>query len=117
MRKHLFLLLFALSLSMSANAWVRVPLTTNYEDCMPIGHGYGKSPMRPPVVYIEDYTLSFVADHPDYILNIKDEDGEVVYSTPVYTTETQVVLPSTLSGDYEIELIMGYWKFIGWINL
>ena len=65
MRKHLFLLLFALSLSMSANAWVRVPLTTNYEDCMPIGHGYGKSPMRPPVIYIEDYTLSFVADHPE----------------------------------------------------
>jgi hypothetical protein len=65
MRKHLFLLLFALSLSMGANAWVRVPLTTNYEDCMPIGHGHGKSPMRPPVVYIEDYTLSFVADHPE----------------------------------------------------
>lgn len=117
MRKHLFLLLFALSLSMSANAWVRVPLTTNYEDCMPIGHGYGKSPMRPPVVYIEDYTLSFTADHPDYILNIKDEDGEVVYSTTVFSSMTQVTLPSTLSGDYEIELLMGNWKFMGFITL
>lgn len=35
----------------------------------------------------------------------------------VYSTETQVVLPSTLSGDYEIELRMGYWKFTGWITL
>lgn len=117
MRKHFLLLLFALSLSMSANASHKIPFVTGIVDDMPIGHGHAKSPMRPPVVYIEDYTLSFTADHPEYILNIKDEDGEVVYSTPVYTTETQVVLPSTLSGDYEIELIMGYWKFIGWINI
>ncbi|MBO5549711.1 MAG: hypothetical protein J5954_08865 [Prevotella sp.] len=73
--------------------------------------------MRPPTVYIEDYTVTFVAGHPDYALNIKDENSDVVYSTTVCSTETQVVLPSTLSGDYEIELIMGYWKFIGWINL
>lgn len=61
--------------------------------------------------------LAFVAGHPDYALNIKDENGDVVYSTTVCSTETQVVLPSTLSGDYEIELIMGYWKFAGWIGL
>ena len=66
---------------------------------------------------IEDYTLSFVADHPDYILNIKDEDGEVVYSTTVFSAMTQVTLPSDLSGDYEIELLMGNWKFTGWIGL
>ena len=60
---------------------------------------------------------AFVAGHPDYVLNIKDENGDVVYSTTVCSIETQVVLPSTLSGEYEIELIMGYWKFIGWINI
>ncbi len=60
---------------------------------------------------------AFVAGHPDYALNIKDENGDVVYSTPVCSTETQVVLPSTLSGDYEIELIMGYWKFTRFITL
>ncbi len=73
--------------------------------------------MRPPVVYIEDHTLAFVADHPEYILNIKDEDGEVVYSTVVYSTLTQVTLPSILSGEYVIELTMGNWKFTGFINL
>lgn len=117
MRKHLLLLLFALSLSMSANASHKIPFVTGIVDDMPIGHGHAKSPMRPPTVYIEDYTLAFVADHPDYVLNIKDEDGDVVYSTVVYSSETQVVLPSTLSGDHEIELIMGYWKFTGFINL
>lgn len=86
-------------------------------DKMPMGNGQPKSPMRPPVVYIEDYTLAFVADHPEYILNIKDEDGEVVYSTVVYSTLTQVTLPSILSGEYVIELRMGYWLFTGWIEL
>jgi hypothetical protein len=55
--------------------------------------------------------------HPDYILYIKDEDGDVVFTTTVYSAQTQVVLPSTLSGDYEVELVMGNWLFTGWINL
>ena len=117
MRKSFYLLLIALSLSTSAAAWDRIQLAVGIIDGMPIGHGHGKSPMRPPVVYIEDHTLSFVVDHPDYELTIKDEDGEVVYSTVVYSTLTQVTLPSILSGEYVIELRMGYWLFTGWIEL
>ena len=117
MRKSFYLLLIALSLSTSAAAWDRIPLAVGIIESMPIGNGHGKSPMRPPVVYLEDHTLAFVADHPEYILNIKDEDGEVVYSTVVYSTLTQVTLPSILSGEYVIELRMGYWLFTGWIEL
>lgn len=117
MRKSFYLLLIALSLSTSAVAWDRIPLTTNLEEHIAGGNGYPKSPMRPPVVYIEDYTLTFVADHPEYILNIKDEDGEVLYSMVVTPAETQVTLPSILSGEYVIELTMGNWKFTGYINL
>ena len=73
--------------------------------------------MLVPKVYIDDYTLLFAVDHPEYVLNIKDEDDNVVFSTVVYSAQTQVVLPSTLSGDYQIELVMGIWKFTGWINL
>ena len=120
--KKLFILLVSASMmgtrmGTSAYAWNQIPIAVSYDDNRPIGHGHGKSPMRPPVVYIEDYTLSFTADHPDYILNIKDEDGEVVYSTTVFSSMTQVTLPSTLSGDYEIELLMGNWKFMGFITL
>jgi len=94
-----------------------IPLSVKLINPKPVGHSTPKSPMQPPTVYIEDFTLSFVADHPDYILNIKDEDGDVVYTTTVYSAMTQVALPSTLSGGYEIELIMGNWLFTGWINL
>ena len=118
MRKVLFLFLCAFMMSTSVYAWDIIPFTVSIDDDdMPIGNGYPKAPMQAPTVYIEDYSLSFVADHPEYILNIKDEDGEVVYTTTVFSTQTQVVLPSILSGDYEVNLVMGNWLFVGWINL
>jgi hypothetical protein len=118
MKKILLFVLGAFLFSTKLTAWEQIPFTVNGDiDIMPIGHGYGKSPMRPPVVYIEDYTLTFAVDHPDYVLTIKDEDGVTVYSTTVFSAQTEVILPSTLSGDYEIQLVMGNWLFTGWINL
>ena len=117
--KRLFLFLFgATILSTSLPAQELVPLTVciNEED-QPIGNDLPKSPINVPTVYIDNYTLLFEASHPDYILNIKDEYGNVVYTTVVYSAQTQVVLPSTLSGNYQIELVMGYWLFKGWINI
>ena len=118
MKKLLLCLFGVFFFSTSWSAQVLVPLTVCIEENdQPLGNGYPKAPIRAPKVYIEDYTLLFAVDHPDYILNIMDEDGAVVYSTVVYSTQTQVVLPSTLSGDYEIQLVMGNWLFSGWINL
>ena len=82
-----------------------------------VGNQPIKSPATPPTVYQEDNTLTFVADHPEYVLYIKDEDEEVVYSAVVTSAETEVTLPSYLSGTYEIELVMGNWLFTGWIDL
>ena len=76
-----------------------------------------RGPIEAPTVYIEDYSLSFEASHPDYVLNIKDEDGGVVYTTTVYSAVTLVTLPATLSGNYEIELVYGGWLFTGNISL
>ena len=73
--------------------------------------------MLAPKVYIDDYTLLFEVNHPEYVLNIKDENDNVVYSTVVSSTQTQVVLPSTLSGTYEIQLVVNNLQFKGWINL
>ena len=84
---------------------------------MPIGNGFGRSSVTPPIVYIDDYTLLFEVNHPEYVLNIKDENNNVVYSTVVYSTQTQVVLPSTLSGDYQIELFLDNLLFKGIITL
>lgn len=117
--KKFFLFLFsAFIYSTNVSAQVLVPLTVSIEeDEQPLGNGYTKTPTLAPTVYIDDYTLLFEVDHPEYVLYIKDEDDNVVYSTVVYSTQTQVVLPSTLSGNYQIELVMDYWLFTGWINL
>jgi hypothetical protein len=95
-----------------------IPLTIcPYENEQPGGNDFPKTPITAPKVYIDDYTLLFEANHPEYVLNIKDEGDNVVYTTTVYSTQTQVVLPSILSGDYQIELVMGYWLFTGYITL
>lgn len=118
MKKKLLILFGVFILSTNLSALELVPLTVSIEENdQPGGNGHGRSPIEVPLVYIEDYTLTFTVGHPDYVLTIKDEDGAVAYSTVVYSIQTQVVLPSSLSGDYEILLIMGNWLFTGWINL
>lgn len=104
---------------LSTSLWAKevIPFSVHYEDNMPIGNGNPRSPIEVPLVYIEDYTLSFETSHPDYTLIIKDEDGYVVYTTTVFSTDIEVILPSTLSGDYEVNLIMGNWLFTGLITL
>ena len=117
MKKLLLMIVGACMLSTSLFAKEAIPFSVHYEDEQPVGNGNPRSPIEVPLVYIEDNTLTFEINHPDYVLTIKDEDGDVVYTTTVFATDTEVILPSTLSGDYEINLVMGNWLFTGWINL
>lgn len=117
MKKLLLFLFGALILSTSVSAQELVLLTVSIIDEQPISHGHPRSPEETPIVYIDDYTLLFEVNHPEYVLNIKDENDNVVYSTVVSSTQTQVVLPSTLSGTYEIQLVVNNLQFKGWINL
>ena len=118
MKKLLLFLFDAFFLSTSLSAQVLVPLTVCIEENeQPIGDGNPKTPVTVPKVYIEDYTLSFGINHPEYTLIIKDESDNVVYTTTVFSTQNDVILPSTLSGNYQIELVMGNWLFVGEINL
>ncbi len=116
MKKLLLMIASAFMLSTSSWAWELVPLSVCI-DYQPITHGHGKPSIEVPKVYIEDYTLSFGINHPEYVLIIKDENGQEVYTTTVFSTQSNVILPSTLSGNYEINLVMGNWLFTGWINL
>ena len=117
-KKLLFTILSAFLLCTTVAAMELIPLTIcPYENDLPGGNGHPRSPEETPIVYIDDYTLLFEANHPDYVLNIKDEDGDVVYSTVVSCTQKQVVLPSTFSGTYEIQLVVDNLLFMGWINL
>lgn len=117
MKKLLLMIAGAFVLSTSLFAKEVIPFTVHYEDEQPGTNGNPRSPIEVPLVYIDDYALAFEAYHPDYVLTLKDENGDVVYTTTVYSTETLVTLPSTLSGDYEVNLVMGNWLFTGWISL
>ena len=118
MKKLLFTILSAFLLCTTVAAMDLIPLTIcPYENDQPGTNGFPKTPITAPTVYIDDYTLLFEVNHLEYVLNIKDEDGDVVYSTVVSSTQTQVVLPSTLSGDYQIELLVDNMLFKGWVNL
>ena len=117
MRKVFLTFISILLFGTAIHAKQLVPLNVYIEDPTSLGNGYPKSPDETPTVYIEDYTLFFETNHPEYVLNIKDEDGDVVYTAVVYSAQTQVVLPSTLSGDYVIEVIEDNLLYTGWINL
>lgn len=80
--KRLFLVFFmavSLPTCVSVNAQeVNIPLSCEIIDPSPLREKPSRSPIASPTVYLEDYTLSFAADHPEYVLYIKDEDEEVV---------------------------------------
>ena len=96
---------------------VNIPLHVEYEDPDNGDDGLHKGSVPIPSISLDDYSLIFNTLCDGYTLRLLDEDGVVVYSIVIPTGTTSLVLPSTLSGDYQIELVMGYWLFTGWINL
>ena len=70
-----------------------------------------------PEVEIEDYTLTFYTPCDGCVLRLLDENDVVVYSTIIPTGTTELVLPSYLSGDYEIQIVQGNLYFWGYVNL
>lgn len=84
-------------------AKVVVPLQVNYEDPT---YGQGepsRGPVIIPSVSIEDYTLTFTTPCYGYTLLLIDEDDQVAYTTIIMSDF--LVLPSTLSGEYQLRLI------------
>ena len=96
---------------------IEIPLQINYVDPNDGNLGQQKGSVPIPSISLDDYSLIFNTPCDGYTLRLLDEDGVVVYSIVIPTDTTSLVLPSWLSGDYQIELVMGYWHFTGWINL
>lgn len=69
------------------------------------GAGPTYAPPRPWYFTQDDYVLTIPAFEDDFTLQLLDEDEIVVYFTYIPAGTTQVILPSTLSGDYEIRLV------------
>lgn len=82
-----------------------------------LGGGNTLAPARPWYITQDDYVLALPAFEDDYILELRDENGVVVYSVFVPAGTTMIVLPSTLSGDFEIRFVGDTYYYYGYIEL
>jgi hypothetical protein len=117
MFKKLFLIVALLS-GWGANslwAWHQVPM--HFIKKGSSDYGNTLAPPRPWYITQDDYVLTFTAFEDDYTLELRDENDVVVYTDYVPAGTTQVVLPSTLSGDFELRLVADTYYYIGYISL
>ncbi|MBR0180561.1 MAG: hypothetical protein IJQ04_02710 [Prevotella sp.] len=70
-----------------------------------------------PSVSLYGNTLYFATTCDGCTLRLLDENDVVVYSTVIPTGTTSLVLPSYLSGEFEIQIIHGNYCFWGYIYL
>ena len=95
-----------------------VSLQVHYDDPTSDEPPFPKTPVVIPCLYLDDHEIYFLTMHPEYSVSII-EDDTLVYSVAFPSTTSSIVLPSWLSGDYEIVLRptgCNYY-FYGYINI
>ena len=103
-----FLLMLGGTLSTNAQGvGTRIEFGLHWDDPVPDSPDYGKGPILMPTVWQDGYLFDFQGTHADYVLHIVDASDTVVYSTVVLSYQTQVWLPTTLVGTYELQLYDG----------
>ena len=82
-------------------------------------HGNTLAPPRPWYITQNENVLTLPAFDEGFTLQLLDEDETVIYSTYIPAGTTQVVLPSTLSGEFELRLIpvLTSYYYRGYISL
>ena len=121
MKKKLLLAILSILLiggvTTEANAQgIQVSLEVKKIDDTPVQPADPKTPIVFPTVWQDGYELEIDTPHDEYVLNIVS-GTTIVYSTVVYSTVSMVVLPATLSGTYELQLIHDNLCFYGYIDL
>ena len=117
MKKYSLLIVIMLLAHVSSFALEPIFFDVEIYDHSTVGPGPNRGPVLVPEVSIEGYTLFFGTPCDGSVLRLLDEDGFVVYSTVIPTGTTTLPLPTTLSGDYELQIIRDGWCFYGWIIL
>ena len=74
-----------------------------------------RTPVTVPYVEIEDNTLTFVTNCDGMELSLVNEDDEVVFTTII--SSSTLVLPTYLSGSYQLQIISNNYLFYGDITL
>ena len=82
-----------------------------------LGGGKTYAPPRPWYIQQDDYVLTLPVLAEDYTFELRDQDDEVAYTTFLPSGSTQVILPSTLSGSFEIRLVGDTYYYRGYIVL
>lgn len=118
-KKSIIISLLAAMLSLGNVSVYAAPdgVVLQYDDPISGNDGQDKSPVTIPEIGLENHTLYFYTPCDGCTLRLLDENDNVVYSTVIATGTTSLVLPSTLSGEYEIQIIQGNICFYGYINL
>jgi hypothetical protein len=118
MKKILFIamLAFVQSVTTGSRATNQVDIEVHFDD--PVGaYPVHRSPSFFPGVYIDGHTLSFDNLWGNYTLTLYDEEGDVAYTACLPAGTTQIVLPTTLSGNFEIRLEADTYYYYGYILL
>ena len=69
------------------------------------------------IISQDGHVLSLPAMTDDFMLELRDEYGALTYSVYVPSGTTLIVLPVTLSSDYELRLVADTYYYIGYIVL
>ena len=122
MKRFVLLLLvltgmFTGSLSISAQKGVNLNVGIIDED--ESGNNLPRSPIHVPPASIDDHTFYINESHPDYVLQLVDTDNEenIIYEVLMPAGVNNVILPSSLDGEYVIQLLWGNWRLWGYIEL
>ena len=118
-KKHLFLMLAMATMlplqQLQADPEI-IDLGVNIYDPGNDDPGH-RSPVTVPTVSLEDHTLYFDTPCDGCTLRLLDENDEVVYTTIIPAYCLSLVLPSYLSGEYELQIIQGNICYYATINL
>lgn len=123
MKKKRFLVIVVmlafLSISgLQVNASVReVQLQVRIDDPSDDQPAGPRTPILIPEVGIEDYTLYFDTPCDGCILRVVNEMGVVEFTTVIPDDADELILPSYLSGEYELQIIHDNLCFYGVISL
>ena len=117
MRKALFVICLMLFGGANFLSAADVPLIKSTGDHLPTMPGNSKDPTTTWLIDVTSNVITMKSTPCDYTLNLYDEDGEVVYTVFVPAGTTQVILPTTLSGDFELRFETATYYYYGYISL
>ena len=104
MVRKLFLFVFLL-IGVGSFSYGAQQIPMQIIDEIPPSGGHSYVPARPWYIIQDENVFTLATTPEDYTLVLLDEDGEIVYTDTLFSGSTMFILPSTLSGNFEIRLM------------